>query len=550
MWINFREHYHDRSFQINVQNFLSYGFNVSNMHTTTVNGEVYKWCHISGGGNHLEFVGDDPGQIQRAVGPSVQFFPADTEDPTMDYRNYCRMDMGDNGAGYYFRFAPNGTAIRDFRIAGVQICDYDTYGSATADRILFTKCIVNAEDGVLVTNYESGDNYFYSGVWFSQNCFTEGRLRPYDTEQPQTTPGDPNQSGGIGGGLPTPSSTGASDNHNALLSPFGDFMRAWNVSGTELSELGSFFWGNIGNAFSIGGMWERWTNYKYNPAAALIGCHKIPDQLQISLGPSVNVRMAGFEFNGSTGVGGVTITGKAIASGRQVSILTASTPQLTRAYGSFRDFARTRVMLYVPYCGVMNLDPSCCIGGYIYLTIQCDNLNGNVAAQVATTNFYGQTQVVGCLTGNCAYRIPLTGSDNGVGGFLGSIGGIGSSVAGAASAAYAYNPVGVATNAAKAIGNTLKAAMGPRWNTVVNGDCTGNAGWLTHQTAFVQITYGEYLDTTDYYNDVVGRPSNCYGPVSSFSGFSQLVVHANEISYATEAEKKEIEDICYSGIIV
>ena len=548
MWINFREHYHDRSFQINVQDFLPYGWNSSNVHTTTVNGQVYKWCHISGGGNRLEFVGNDPGQIQKAVGPAVEFFPEDTEDPS--YSNYCRMDMGDNGAGYYFRLAPNGTAIRDFRIANVQICEYDTYGDPNGDRIVFSNCKVNAEDGVLITCYKSTDNFWYSGVWFSQNCFTEGRLRPYGNDQQQTTPGDPNQSGGIGGGLPAPSSTGASDTHNSLLSPFGDFMRAWVVTETELSELGSFFWGNTGNAFSVDGMWARWQNYKMNPLAALIGCHKIPDQLQVTGGPAPYVRMAGFEFNGGSSVGGITISGNKIAAQGQVKYITASTPDLTRAYGSFRDFSRTRVMLYVPYCGVMNIDPSCCIGGKLYLTIQCDNLNGNVAVQVSSTNFYGQTQVIGNMTGNCAYRIPLTGSDNGVGGFLGAITGAGASIIGAGISAFAGSTSGIISNSMKALGNSMSAGAGSKWNTVVNGDCTGNAGWLSHQTAFVQITYGEYLDTTEDYNNNMGRPSNCFGAVSTFSGYSQLIVHANSISTATAEEKREIEEICYSGIIV
>ena len=184
MWINFKEHYHDRSFQIHIQNFLPYGWNVQNVHSTTVNGQVYKWCYISGGGNRIEFVGNDPGQIQKAVGPGTKFFPEDTEAPVPAYQTYCRMDMGDNGAGYYFRIASgNGTAIRDFRIANVQICEYVAYGDGNADRILFSNCKVNGEDGVFITTYLSTNNYCHSGVWFSQNCFTEGRLRPYGNDQ-------------------------------------------------------------------------------------------------------------------------------------------------------------------------------------------------------------------------------------------------------------------------------------------------------------------------------------------------------------------------------
>jgi hypothetical protein len=533
MFIEFNEHYHNKTLhRINVLYTLPYTWfttPASNIHSTTVGGETYKWCYIS---YYMKITGD-PAQFHRAQGPGTNMFPPDTSDPNTTYRYYTRMDFGKGVSTNYFRIqSDNASSLRDFRINNTQICEYVTFGMGQ-DNLLFALLRVNGEDGIAITDYETnGDTYSF--VWFSLNCFSAGVVKPYDNDQPETQTGD-DGSGGIGSGLKPPDSTPPSDTHTWVTTPLGHGINAWAVGEVAVGNLMDFLWGRgSSNAFDAGGLWQKWLNYKFNPIGAIISLHKLPDELSLK-GAVSNISLAGFTFDGSASVAGVTIGGNAIGSGLSTAYLYAESATLDFPYGSYKDFSRTSVELYVPYCGTMSVDPSVCIGGKISLTYQCDNITGSLAVQVGATNRWGQFQVIGVMTGNCAYKVPLTGNDNGVGaGISAWTGGLSSIVTG---------------NLSGAISAGAQFA-GIQHHTQIAGDVRGNVGILTHQTAFVQITYGRYLDTVGNYNDNLGRPSYCSAAVKAFSGFSQLIVHADAVDIATDAERQEIEQICREGVYI
>lgn len=534
MYIEFNEHYHNKTLhRINVLYSLPYtSFTVSasNIHSTTVGGETYKWCTIS----YTMTITGDPAQFHRAQGPGTYLFPRDTTDPNVTYQQFTRMDLGKGVSTNYFRIlSQNASALRDFRINNTQICDYVNVGGAN-DNLLFALLRVNGEDGIAITNYNSSTGVTYSLVWFSINCFRAGTVTPYDNDQPQTQTGD-DGSGGIGNGLKPPDSTPPSDTHTWVTTPLGHGINAWAVGEVAVGSLMDFLWGRgSSNAFDAGGLWQKWLNYKFNPIGAIISLHKLPDELSLT-GAVSSISLAGFTFDGSASVAGVTIGGNAIGSGLSTAYLYAESATLDFPYGSYKDFSRTSVELYVPYCGTMSVDPSVCVGGKISLTYQCDNITGSLAVQVGATNRWGQFQVIGVMTGNCAYKVPLTGNDNGVGaGISAWTGGLSSIVTG---------------NISGAISAGAQFA-GIQHHTQIAGDVRGNVGILTHQTAFVQITYGRYLDTVGNYNDNLGRPSYCSGKVRDFSGFSQLIVHADAIDFATEAERREIESVMRNGVLI
>lgn len=533
MFIEFNEHYHSKKLhRINVVYSLPYtAFNKSEsgIHSTTVGDEVYKWCTI----NYTMTITGDPAQFHKAQGPGVNLFTPDTVDPTSAYQTYTRMDLGKNVGTNYFRvFSENGAGVRDFRIGNVQICDYVTYGSAN-DNLLFSLLRVNGEDGIALTNYDS-DGVTYSLAWFSINCFRAGTVKPYDNDQAQTQTGD-DGTGGIGYGLKPPDSTPPSDTHLWTTTPLGHGINAWAVGEVAVGNLMDFLWGRgSSNAFDAGGLWQKWLNYKFNPIGAIISLHKLPDELSLA-GSVSNISLAGFTFDGSASVAGVTIGGNTIGSGLSTAYLSAESATLDLPYGSYKDFARTSVELYVPYCGTMQIDPSVCIGGKITLTYQCDNITGSLAVQVGAVNHWGQYQTIGVMTGNCAYKVPLTGNDNGVGAGI-----------------QALSNIVIGSTPAMLAGAISAGAQfaGIQHHTQISGDVRGNVGILAHQTAFVQITYGRYLDTVGNYNDNLGRPSYCSAAVKAFSGYSQLIVHADAVDIATDAERQEIEQICREGIYI
>ena len=525
MFIKFKEHYHDTVHQINVTYSLPItditGLTLS---SATVGDETYYWGLIRPG------VYADNWQFQKAQGPGTLFFPQDLDTA------YTRMDLGDPTAGCYFCIlSSNASAVRDFRVNGTQLASYSASGLG-GDCLGFYLLKANGIEGIIIASSSTAeDNRIYSGFWMSLNFWKEGRVRQYDNNQPQTTAGDSDGSGGIGNGLPEPADTPASDTHTWVTTPLGHGINAWAVGEVAVGQLMDFLWGRgSSNAFDAGGLWQKWLNYKFNPIGAIISLHKLPDELTLS-GTLTNISLAGFTFDGSASVASTTIQGNSIGSGLSTAFQYYESDTLKLPYSSYKDFARTSVELYVPYCGTMQIDPSVCIGGTISLTYQCDNITGALAVQVGATNHWGQYQTIGVMTGNCAYKVPLTGNDNGVGAGI-----------------QALSNIVIGSTPAMLAGAVSAGAQfaGLQHHTQISGDIRGNVGILAHQTAFVQITYGRYLDTVGNYNDNLGRPSYCSAAVKEFTGFSQLIVHADAVDIATDAERQEIEQICREGIYV
>lgn len=386
---------------------------------------------------------------------------------------------------------------------------------------------------------------------FSPNALTDNAYtHPYENDQDATKPGDPDGEGGYGTGLPDGDNIGKSDVSSWSFYSLGAGLNAYHVDATKIKTLSDFLWGRIGNAFDasglIKGMWARYIDYKFNPIAAVISLHKLPAELEATASGTYAIQMAGYTFDG-TSAGDTQISASAILSGSEIKSYTSGVVPITTPYTGFRDFSSTKVKVYVPFCGSVSVDPSCCVGGSIYLYYQCDNITGNLAVQVRATDRTGYEKTVATMSGNCAMSIPLTGNDNGTSEVLGT-------AAAAAVSAITMNAGGLAASGLK-LGLGLNSQ-----NTIVSGNLSGNVGFLGDLTAWVEVSYGIFLDTTttssvtgeteQAYNDLLMRPSCMGGTVSEFNGRSQLVLNANDVPYATDAEKLEIERMCREGVLI
>lgn len=377
-------------------------------------------------------------------------------------------------------------------------------------------------------------------VFFNDAIVPEAE--PYSSGTPA---GNPGGQGGYGSGLPDGDNFGPSLSGGSLT-PLGYGVNAYQVTNSDIGALTNYLWGRTGGAFNTGGIWEKFKNYKFNPIAGILSVHHIPYELQPTAGTSAYIRLAGMVFDGVES-GGVVVSGSPIADTNHISHFQVPTVYLDHEHGelpyfSFEDYARTRVRVYLPYCGTVELDPASCIGGSIEIDYQCDCINGNIGVQITTTtkpdqNGNQRRHVSAVATGNCAYKIPMTGNDNGTGEILGAVtGAVGSMMSG---------------NFLGALGAGMKAISGiEQHHTFTNGDISGNAGYLTSRTVIVEVTYGDYYKTDGQYPAMMMRPAASSGTVADFTGHSQLIVHADSISIATDAEREEIETICRNGVLV
>lgn len=371
-------------------------------------------------------------------------------------------------------------------------------------------------------------------VAFTENVLgSSDYVDPYENGQ---STGDPDENGGYGTGLPKGDDIPAS--RVTGITPLGAGIHAYIVGDTQIAALMGYLWGA---GFGTNGLWEKFKDYKFNPIAGIMSLHHIPTTFLVEGGSTVPVQLAGMSFDGVTTT--TNIRGAAIDPENSIKSLETDKCYFTGnennlPYASFRDFARTRVRVYMPFCGALDVDPSACVGGgSLWVVYQCDNINGNLAAQVMAKDQFGGTRCIGTATGNCAYKIPLTGNDNGTGEILGAI-------KQTATSALSLNAGGIISGA-----STLGFGT-ERHSTTVSGNLAGNGGYLGNLHTFVQVSYGVYYDTGETYAATMGRPSSKSGLVRNFSGYSQLVVHADGINYATDAERAEIETLCREGILI
>ena len=366
---------------------------------------------------------------------------------------------------------------------------------------------------------------------------------PYESGTPA---GNSGGQGGMGSGLPDGDNFGASESGGALT-PLGAGLNAYIIDNANLGALSNYLWGA---GFGSGGIWEKFQNYKFNPIAGILSLHHLPFELLPIYGNSVNVRLAGMVFDGVSS-GGTTVTGLGITAENHVKVFDIDPVYLDHEHGqlpyfSFEDFAKTRVRVYLPYCGTVELDPAQCIGGKIEIKYQCDCINGNVGVQIVTTTIppkNGGTprrHVAAVATGNAAYQIPVTGNDNGTGEILGAL------------KQAAMGAIGLASgNVGGILSPALSLGMGlEKHTTTISGSIAGNAGYLISRSVIIEVTYGDYYKTDENYPAQMLRPAASSGKVSDFTGHSQLIVHADSITLATDSERAEIEAACSSGVLV
>lgn len=239
-------------------------------------------------------------------------------------------------------------------------------------------------------------------------------------------------------------------------------------------------------------------------------------------------------------------------------------------FGDFRDFEPcTRLTLFVPFCGVMELTPSQVMGkgqpGKVYLKYLIDFSTGACECAVEIKNC-GWRTIVGTLSGSIGANVELTASNLSqvIQSFGKAVVGVGATVAlatvGLGQASALEEMGGRATQAEAAMSNAEKGLLANQANNInsllsLNTVPAPTAGTSGGYSAFINLapmiqrTYHHYEVPANYAH-VYGYACNKTVTLSDLKGKGYTVCSNVELSGipATQDELAAIESLLTSGV--
>lgn len=311
-------------------------------------------------------------------------------------------------------------------------------------------------------------------------------------------------------------------------------LHVYSISQSDYNEILGSLWGDGGLAESI---WRKFRNYKFNPVAGVIACHKMPSELMPTSTAIVQVKAAGCPLMSISSAH--DITSKAYIDG---SSRTLRIPKYFSSHLNYDPYSS--IQMFLPFCGWMIIPADRVVGGSISVQYRADVVTGNVCAFIRCFDGDGKNTACYQMTGNAALSVPVTGNDNGVGTVLGAV----TASAGLAAAALTGG-IGGAALIAGAAGAGL--ATQTARNAIQTGtQYSGNVAALGCLQPFVLITL-PVEHTSEEYRELHGLPSGIGLTVGQLSGTGYTEMAEFHADFeCMETEQAEIERIMKEGVIL
>lgn len=204
----------------------------------------------------------------------------------------------------------------------------------------------------------------------------------------------------------------------------------------------------------------------------------------------------------------------------------------------------TKLSLYLPFIGIVELDTNEFMSGSINVTYKVDVYTGTCLAEVKCTRTRDLPNgtILYTFSGNCSQQLPLTGGDaKGLFGALLSAVGVGLSVASGGASMMAIGGA-VAGDMVK------ESASKEMLHVSHSGNLSANAGIMGQKKPYLIINR-ERAYTANSYNKYNGYPANVNIIPGNHSGFLRLK-SGRLRSAATQAEKNEIFELLTTGVIM
>ena len=236
-------------------------------------------------------------------------------------------------------------------------------------------------------------------------------------------------------------------------------------------------------------------------------------------------------------------------------------------YGSCFDYSPyTKVQLWLPFIGFVQLDPDEVMEMQISVKYHVDCMTGDCVAYVSTGSSVFQPRVLGIYNGNCGMQTPMarTSYDNVISCAFGLVGAAASAGAGyvgggAALGAMAESGAKEASVAAHRAGlnahlasrlasSTMSAVAGAKTTSIKSGTTGGALGFMGVLTPYLLIHTPRQSKPSNYIG-MKGYPSNIGGIIGDFTGYVEFSDVRLNVP-ALENEVDEIYELLKGGVLI
>lgn len=395
----------------------------------------------------------------------------------------------------------------------------------------------------------------------------------YNTDdKPPYTPGDDDAPQNVGASISRPSTLGVGGTSG--------FITQYVLTAAEIATLGRTLWTSFINP-------DYWRNFLFSLAldTGSFDMSSLLDYfVSLRVYPFSLINVPSYAATGSpsiyigSGIVPLTITGSATLHtiNNFADYIDAGSCVVHSAYfhDDFRDYSNVEIMLYLPYCGTVQLNPGDVIGGTLHAQYAIDFATGGCVAYVDLTSADGISYPIAVLPGSIGADVPLTATNAGqiAARFAGDVINFASTVSsnaasdlnarvnaatgaitGGASGAVSKSSIGaIATGGINAglqhASQALDMATRPAIGIPTLSGGRGFSSFGAPQTAYIQIRRGIYKRPQTY-DHTVGAPASTSKTIGSLAGLVKGAVDTAGLS-CTADEAAEVRTLIAAGIII
>lgn len=300
------------------------------------------------------------------------------------------------------------------------------------------------------------------------------------------------------------------------------FFRAYLASKTDLASLATYLWGA---GFDLDTLKKIFAS----PIDSILHCLGIP------------LALTSTELLRDVYLGNVNSNVQMKPVSSQVVVVDCGSIDLDEFYGSYLDYAPyTRLSLYLPYIGVVNISVDDVMGKEVSVKYYVDVLTGACLALVKADD-----NVLYHYTGACGIDVPLTASDytSVISGLWGAVTTVASGIATAVTGGAAA-PLLVGS-----VAQTANNVMASKPQTQRSGGFTAITGLMDVQYPHIILEIPEQCHVNNQ-NRFKGYPIHKDYTLSDLTGYTEIEAIHLENMTCTDTELQEIETLLEGGVIL